>query len=79
MGITELLLHTYDITHAPAQGPAWAPDDDLSTAVLTRLFPDAPDAPAGHGPFDVLLWCTGRTALPGLPRRTAWQWDGRVR
>ncbi|WP_030680235.1 maleylpyruvate isomerase N-terminal domain-containing protein [Streptomyces rimosus] len=92
MGITELLLHTYDITRAlnpdpgpdpdPAPGPAappWAPDTGLSAAALTRLFPDAPAAPPGHGPFDVLLWCTGRTALPGLPRRTAWQWDGRVR
>ncbi len=79
MGITELLLHTYDITRALAPDSPWAPDDALCAAVLTRLFPDAPEAPSGHGPFDVLLWCTGRTALPGLPRRTAWQWDGRVR
>ncbi|MFI0259077.1 maleylpyruvate isomerase N-terminal domain-containing protein [Streptomyces sp. NPDC017056] len=77
MGVTELVLHTYDITRT--LGPAWAPDDALAAAVLARLFPDAPPAPAGFGPFDLLLWCTGRAALPGLPRRTEWQWDGTVR
>ncbi|WP_189861258.1 DinB family protein [Streptomyces poonensis] len=71
MGITELTLHTYDITRA--LGPAWSPPDALAAAVLTRLFPDAP---VGHGPSDTLLWSTGRTALPGLPRRTEWRWDG---
>ncbi|GCD33356.1 acetyltransferase [Streptomyces chrestomyceticus JCM 4735] len=79
MGVTELLLHTYDITRA--LGVTWAPDGDLCTAVLSRLFPDAPAAPAvppGFGPFDVLLQCTGRAALPGLPRRAEWQWDGSV-
>lgn len=54
----------------------WAPDSGLCTAVLSRLFPGAP---AGYGPFDVLLQRTGRAALPGLPRRTEWQWDGSVR
>ncbi|MFB1045060.1 maleylpyruvate isomerase N-terminal domain-containing protein [Streptomyces chrestomyceticus] len=80
MGVTELLLHTYDITRA--LGVAWAPDGDLCTAVLSRLFPDAPVAPAsppGYGPFDLLLQRTGRAALPGLPRRAEWQWDGSVR
>ncbi|WP_106399514.1 maleylpyruvate isomerase N-terminal domain-containing protein [Actinocorallia populi] len=74
MGVTELLLHTYDITHA--LGLPWTPPDDLSAAVLARLFPDAPP---GHAPSDTLLWCTGRTPLPGRPRRSAWQWDGTVR
>ncbi|WP_190090288.1 maleylpyruvate isomerase N-terminal domain-containing protein [Streptomyces melanogenes] len=74
MGITELAVHTYDITRA--LGLSWTPPDDLSTAVLARLFPDAP---SGHSPSDVLLWCTGRIPLPGLPRRTDWQWDGTVR
>ncbi|MDA0565511.1 hypothetical protein LG943_14470 [Streptomonospora sp. S1-112] len=74
MGVTELLVHTHDITRS--LGSAWAMPDDLSAAVLARLFPDAPH---GHAPADTLLWCTGRTALPGLGRRTAWQWDGRVR
>ncbi|MEV0375527.1 maleylpyruvate isomerase N-terminal domain-containing protein [Streptomyces sp. NPDC050636] len=74
MGITELAVHTYDITRA--LGIPWALPDDTSTAVLARLFPDAP---SGHRPSDTLLWCTGRAPLPGLPRSTDWQWDGTVR
>ncbi|MEU2657113.1 maleylpyruvate isomerase N-terminal domain-containing protein [Streptomyces sp. NPDC007325] len=74
MGITELVVHTYDITRA--LGVAWTPPDGLAAAVLGRLFPDAP---RGHGPADTLLWCTGRVPLPGLPRRAEWQWDGGVR
>ncbi|MFF0744020.1 maleylpyruvate isomerase N-terminal domain-containing protein [Streptomyces sp. NPDC004111] len=76
MGVTELLLHTYDITRA--LGLAWTPPDGPSAAVLGRLFPDAPSG-GGHRPADVLLWCTGRAALAGLGRRTQWQWDGTVR
>ncbi|WP_372446577.1 maleylpyruvate isomerase N-terminal domain-containing protein [Streptomyces spirodelae] len=71
MGITELLLHTYDIAHA-LECP-WAPPDGPAGAALARLFPDAP---TGHSPFDTLLWCTGRIPLPGRPRRTEWQWNG---
>ncbi|WP_344395459.1 maleylpyruvate isomerase N-terminal domain-containing protein [Actinomadura alba] len=74
MGVTELAVHTYDITRA--LGLSWTPPEGLSAAVLTRLFPDAP---SGHGPSDTLLWCTGRIRLPGLPRREDWQWDGTVR
>lgn len=71
MGVTELLLHTYDITRS--LGISWAPPEGPSRAVVARLFPDAP---AGHRPSDTLLWCTGRTPLPGIPRRTEWRWDG---
>jgi hypothetical protein len=74
MGIVELTAHTYDITRA--LGLTWALPERASAAAVARLFPDAP---AGHRPSDTLLWCTGRTTLPGLPRRTAWQWDGTVR
>ncbi|MFP8961814.1 maleylpyruvate isomerase N-terminal domain-containing protein [Streptomyces nanhaiensis] len=74
MGVTELVVHTYDVTRA--LGLPWAPSEALGTAVLARLFPGAP---SGHGPFDTLLWCTGRIPLPGMPRRTDWQWDGTVR
>ncbi|MFI9587623.1 maleylpyruvate isomerase N-terminal domain-containing protein [Streptomyces sp. NPDC052236] len=77
MGVTELTLHTYDITRA--LGHTWTPPDNVNAAVLARLFPDVPDAPSGHDLSDTLLWCTGRMALPGLPRRAAWQWDGTVR
>ncbi|MDX3225945.1 maleylpyruvate isomerase N-terminal domain-containing protein [Streptomyces sp. ME19-01-6] len=71
MGITELVVHTYDITRA--LGLSWAPPGGPSDAALARLFPHAP---AGAGPSDTLLWCTGRIPLPGRPRRTEWQWDG---
>ncbi|WP_442930727.1 hypothetical protein [Micromonospora sp. NBC_00421] len=68
MGIAEMLLHTYDITRG--LGVGWRLPAAPSAAVLRRLFPDAP---AGD-PSDVLLWATGRTALPGLPRRASWSW-----
>ncbi|MFE2292692.1 maleylpyruvate isomerase N-terminal domain-containing protein [Streptomyces sp. NPDC059452] len=74
MAITELTLHTYDITRT--LGHPRTPPDTTSAAVLARVFPDAP---SGHGPSDTLLWCTGRASLPGLPRRVEWQWDGTVR
>ncbi|MEU4565013.1 maleylpyruvate isomerase N-terminal domain-containing protein [Actinoplanes sp. NPDC023936] len=86
LGVNEILLHTYDI--AGGLGLDWQPPATLCAEVLDRLFPDAPsftDAPpfrevppgepASVPPGDaasVLLWCTGRTALPGLPRRTSW-------
>ncbi|MFI7490906.1 maleylpyruvate isomerase N-terminal domain-containing protein [Micromonospora echinaurantiaca] len=68
MGVAETLLHTYDITRG--LGVPWQPPDDLSAAVLGRLFPDAPDGPSAA----VLLWLTGRGELPGRPRRTSWNW-----
>ncbi len=68
MGVAETLLHTHDITRGLAVD--WLPSASLSTAVLDRLFPDAP---AGD-PVQVLLWCTGRADLDGLPRRTSWAW-----
>jgi hypothetical protein len=61
LGMNELLNHAYDITGR-------RPPPDLAAAVLARLFPDAPDG----DPADVLLWCTGRIALPGRERRTGW-------
>ncbi|MEU4179777.1 hypothetical protein [Streptomyces sp. NPDC026589] len=74
MAITELTLHTYDITRA--LGVPWSPPDATATTVLARLFPGAP---TGHRPSGTLLWCTGRATLPGVPRRVEWQWDGTVR
>jgi hypothetical protein len=59
LGANELLVHTYDMT-------AWKPPADLAAPVVARLFPDAP---AGD-PGDVLLWCTGRIALPDRACRT---------
>lgn len=68
MGVAETLLHTHDI----AQGLAvdWPPPAPLCAGVLDRLFPDAPPG----DPVEVLLWCTGRGELEGLPRRTSWMW-----
>ncbi|MFI9638514.1 maleylpyruvate isomerase N-terminal domain-containing protein [Micromonospora sp. NPDC051925] len=68
MGVAETLLHTYDIARGLAIG--WRPPAALSAAVLRRLFPDAPDG----DPAEMLLWMTGRTALPDRPRRTGWSW-----
>jgi hypothetical protein len=48
--------------------PYTAADWSVSAGVLARLFPDAP----GGDPVAVLLWCTGRIALPDRPRRTRW-------
>ncbi|MEU9497916.1 DinB family protein [Streptomyces sp. NPDC048196] len=41
--------------------------------------PAVADAPVTPGPWTVLLWATGRGALPGRPRRTSWRWDSSVR
>ncbi|NYH41009.1 hypothetical protein HNR22_000736 [Micromonospora jinlongensis] len=72
MGVAETLLHTHDITLG--LGVPWQPPRRLSTVVLRRLFPDAPD---GAAP-EVLLWMTGRGDLPGRARRTSWVWRAAV-
>ncbi|WIM99270.1 maleylpyruvate isomerase N-terminal domain-containing protein [Actinoplanes oblitus] len=66
LGVNEILLHTYDIARGLRIG--WRPPAAACAAVLARLFPDHP---AGD-PVQALLWCTGRIALPDLPRRTSW-------
>lgn len=66
LGVNEMMVHTYDI--ATGLGLPWRPPAELSTPVLARLFPDAP---AGD-PSAVLLWCTGRIALPDRPRQQSW-------
>ena len=62
LGVDELLVHTWDITRG-LRVP-WQPPARLAAAVVDRLFPEHPGAD--------LLWCTGRIALPGRPRRTTW-------
>ncbi|AEV83707.1 hypothetical protein ACWT_2734 [Actinoplanes sp. SE50] len=66
LGVNEILIHTYDV--AGGLGVAWRPPAALCAAVLSRLFPGHPDG----DPVAALLWCTGRIALPGRPRRTSW-------
>ncbi len=68
MGVAETLLHTHDITQGLTVD--WLLPAPLSADVLDRLFPDAPPG----DPAQVLLWCTGRGQLDGLPRRTSWTW-----
>ncbi|WP_327280136.1 GNAT family N-acetyltransferase [Streptomyces sp. NBC_01205] len=70
MGVVETLLHTHDILGGLGVH-GWEPDADLCEQVLDRLFPHAPRAAA---PWQSLLWVSGRTELPGLPRRRAWRW-----
>ncbi|UQI49522.1 maleylpyruvate isomerase N-terminal domain-containing protein [Streptomyces sp. HU2014] len=77
MGLVETLVHTDDL--ARALGIGWRLPDELCAPVLARLFPDVPDAAAGHSPAATLLWATGRGALPGHDRRAEWAWDGTVR
>ncbi|MGI5215875.1 maleylpyruvate isomerase N-terminal domain-containing protein [Plantactinospora sp. CA-290183] len=66
LGVNETLVHTHDITEG--LGIPWHPPESLCSAVIARLFPDAP---TGH-PVQVLLWSTGRVDLPGRPRLTSW-------
>ena len=73
MGMLETLVHSYDITRGLGLG--WTPPGHLCAPVLDRLFPNAP---AGD-PTRVLLYCTGRAPLPGLPRQREWAWDSAVR
>ncbi|SCK23528.1 maleylpyruvate isomerase N-terminal domain-containing protein [Streptomyces sp. WMMB 322] len=72
MGVVETLVHGYDV--AEGLGLAWSPPQDLCRRTLARLFPDVQGLDAQ--PWQALLWATGRTALPGRPRRTSWRWYG---
>ncbi|MFD7921523.1 hypothetical protein ACFV3R_20125 [Streptomyces sp. NPDC059740] len=74
MGLVETLVHTDDL--AQGLGLTWHPPAGPCARVLARLFPDAP---TGGEPWPVLLWATGRAALPGRPRLTSWRWDGTPR
>lgn len=81
MAVVEILVHTYDITTGLGIPDAWTPPADLCERTLTRLFPDAPtdtstDTHTDTDPWRTLLWATGRSDLPGHPRRTEWRWDG---
>jgi hypothetical protein len=72
MGVVETLVHAHDV--AQGIGVPWSPPEDICERVLTRLFPDV--EPGGAAPWQSLLWATGRTELPGRPRRTSWRWYG---
>ncbi len=70
MGVLETVVHTADV--ARGLGLAYRPDPALCDRVLARLFPDVEPAP---DPWATLRWATGRTALPGRPRRVDWRWS----
>lgn len=72
MGIVEALVHMHDV--AKGLGVAWEPSADLCSRVMARLFSDV--AVGDEGPWRALLWATGRTELPGQPRKTSWRWNG---
>lgn len=77
MGIVELLVHTGDI--CTGLDLDWVAPARPCTAALQRLFPDVVDLLVDHelldrDPWQVLQWATGRTTLPGHPRRTQWRW-----
>ena len=66
LGVNEILIHTYDI--AQGLGINWLPPEPVCSAVLARLFPDAPEG----DPVQTLLWSTGRAELKDRPRVTSW-------
>ena len=78
MGVLEILVHADDI-HIGLTGRSAELPENLSAAVLARLFPDVPESLAGEPAGRRLLWCTGRIALGDQPRRTRWRWDASVR
>lgn len=69
MGVTEVLLHTYDI--AEGLGLPYEPPAALCEGVLTRIFPEVRPGP---DPWRTLLWATGRGDLPGRAPVTEWRW-----
>jgi uncharacterized protein (TIGR03083 family) len=69
MGIVESLVHTHDIAVGLAE--SWQQPPALCRAALERLFPERPQI---DDAAQALLWCTGRTALPGRPRLQRWRW-----
>ena len=70
LGTTELLVHTWDV--AQGLGLGWQPPDDLAAPAVQRLFSGAAQGVPPSPPGQLLLWCTGRTALPGHPRQREW-------
>ncbi|MEJ8279052.1 maleylpyruvate isomerase N-terminal domain-containing protein [Pseudonocardia spirodelae] len=71
MGVTEVLVHTHDITRATA--PSWALPPGPCRAVLARLWPGVDP---GTDPGATLLHHTGRAPLDGVPAPSRWRWHG---
>lgn len=75
MGVVETLVHTHDLSAGLGLAP-FEPPAELCARAVHRLFPGAP---AGVAPWPVLLWSTGRMALPDRPRQEKWRWYGEPR
>lgn len=77
LGAAEALVHARDV--ADGLGVPWQAPDELCDPVIDLLFPQAkprsPEVP-GH---DLLLWATGRLALPGYPEVTTWNYQAGAR
>ncbi|MGW7080379.1 maleylpyruvate isomerase N-terminal domain-containing protein [Streptomyces sp. NPDC054866] len=71
MAVVETLVHTHDITQG--LNLEWSPPRGLCERVLRRLFPHVA---IDFDVWQILLWATGRTALPHRPRLTEWRWYG---
>ena len=71
MACEEILVHTWDI--AQGFGLSVAVPDELSSAVLHRLFPWAPTDCSG---WEAQLWCSDRVELPGKGKIGPWGWHG---
>jgi len=70
LGCVEVLLHSQDI--ARGLGIDLDPPRELCARVLAARFPQTPADVAGGDAWTALQWATGRTAVPGHPRRTRW-------
>jgi DinB superfamily len=68
MGVAESTLHGYDmgVVDLGARPPA------LAQKITNRLLPNSPRE---AGPWEGLLWSTGRLSLPGRADITSWQWE----
>ncbi|WP_225834024.1 GNAT family N-acetyltransferase [Streptomyces sp. NK08204] len=73
MGVTEVLLHTYDATQG--LNVAYEPPAHLAEFALTSIFPAVQPT---TDPWRTLLWATGRGELPGRPRVTEWHWSNNL-
>jgi len=70
MGCDETLVHAHDI--CTGLGVLFQGSDDIAERIVARIFPWAPEHP---DPWERLLWCNGRLALPGHERiGPDWGW-----
>jgi hypothetical protein len=70
LGCIESLLHGQDI--ARGLDLDLDPPREICAAVLASRFPQAAAELGDIDPWAALQWATGRTELPGHPRRSRW-------